>query len=132
MRSIDFTSNVGSHPVIDFGPFGRRPLVRCAHRKLRLSESKESLLALPSGSSFVKQNLFNFYIKEWSGWQIREQYQHWVNCYIITKIKRGKPLNRTNKQKNKENSKKILPYFFVRPARNDKYTRLFTAHNFRR
>ena len=52
---------------IDFSPFGRRPLVRFAHRKLRLSESKESLLALPSGSSFVKQNIFNFYIKEWSG-----------------------------------------------------------------
>ena len=52
---------------IDFSPYGRRPLVRYAHRKLRLGESKESLLALPSGSSFVKQNLFNFYIKEWSG-----------------------------------------------------------------
>ena len=52
---------------IDYGPYGRRPLVRFVHRKLRLGESKESLLALPSGSSFVKQNIFNFYIKEWSG-----------------------------------------------------------------
>ena len=33
-------------------------VTRYAHRKLRLSESKGSLLALPSGSRFVKQNLF--------------------------------------------------------------------------
>ena len=55
---IRFTS------VFDFSPFGCRPQVRYAHRKLRLSESKESLLALPNGSSFVKQNLFNYYLFE--------------------------------------------------------------------
>ena len=35
---------------------------RYAHRKLRLSE-----IALPSGSGFVRQNLFIFHIKKWSG-----------------------------------------------------------------
>ena len=42
-----------------------RPLTYCqfaiAHRKLRLSEGKESLHALPSSSSFVKQNLSCFF-----------------------------------------------------------------------
>ena len=57
---------------IDFSPCGRRPsvhiqLVCYAHRKPRLSESKESSLALQNGSGFVKQNIFNFYIKVWSG-----------------------------------------------------------------
>ena len=40
---------------------------RYAHRKPRLSESKENSLALPSGSGFVRQNLFIFHIKKWSG-----------------------------------------------------------------